>query len=98
MEAEHTTLLYYSETQWLSCSKPLHKVLEMKEEDFSQKLAYLVKKKLKLKLSLCCNKAPRHEDVLEEWKFSSTQCLALALDGGEWSALPPGKMPSVPIG
>jgi hypothetical protein len=28
--------------------------------------------KIKVKLSLCFNWAPRHEDVLEEWKYSAT--------------------------
>jgi len=32
------------------------------------------------------NYAPRHEDVLEEWMYSSTHSLTLALDGGEGSA------------
>jgi len=31
------------------------------------------------------NWAPRHEVVLGEWKYSSTNSLASALDGGEWS-------------
>jgi hypothetical protein len=30
--------------------------------------------------------APRHEEVLGEWKYSSTYSLTSALDGGEWSA------------
>jgi hypothetical protein len=41
--------------------------------------------------------------VLEEWRFSSTHSLTLALDGGEWSASRPaalssGKEPLVPVG
>jgi hypothetical protein len=35
-------------------------------------------------------RTPRHEGVLEEWRYSSTHSLTSALDGGEWSALRPG--------
>jgi hypothetical protein len=42
--------------------------------------------KVKVKLSLCFNWAPRHEGVLGEWMYSSTHSLISALDGGEWSA------------
>jgi hypothetical protein len=35
---------------------------------------------------MCFNWAPRHEGVLEEWRYSSTHSLTSALDGGEWSA------------
>jgi hypothetical protein len=45
----------------------------------------------KVKLSLCFNRAPRHEDVLGEWRCSSTHSLTSALDGGEWSASRPGR-------
>jgi hypothetical protein len=34
---------------------------------------------------------PRHEDVLGEWKYSSTHSLTSALDGGEWSPSSPGR-------
>jgi hypothetical protein len=44
-----------------------------------------------VKLSLRFNWAPRHEGVLEEWSYCSTHSLALALDGGEWSASRPGR-------
>jgi hypothetical protein len=44
----------------------------------------------KVKLSLCFNWVPRHEDVLGEWKYSSTPSLT-ALDGGEWSVSRPGR-------
>jgi hypothetical protein len=39
---------------------------------------------MKTKLSLCLsfNWAPRHEGVLEEWRYSSTHSLTSALDGG----------------
>jgi hypothetical protein len=47
--------------------------------------------KLKVKLSLCFNRAPRHEGVLGEWRYSSTHSLTSALDGGEWSASRPGR-------
>jgi hypothetical protein len=44
-----------------------------------------------VKLSLCFNRAPRHEVVLEEWRYGSTHSLTSALDGGEWSASRPGR-------
>jgi hypothetical protein len=37
------------------------------------------------------NYAPRHEDILGEWRYSSTHPLTSALDGGEWSASRPGR-------
>jgi hypothetical protein len=37
------------------------------------------------------NWAPRHEGVLEEWRYSSTHSLASALDGGEWSTSRPSR-------
>jgi len=37
------------------------------------------------------NWAPCHEDVLWEWKCSSTYSLTWALDGGVWSTLCPGR-------
>jgi hypothetical protein len=40
----------------------------------------------KVKLSLCSHRAPRHEGVLGEWRYSFTHSLTSALDGGEWSA------------
>jgi hypothetical protein len=42
--------------------------------------------KVKVKMSLCFNWAPRHEGVLAEWRYSSTHSLTSALDRGEWSA------------
>jgi hypothetical protein len=50
---------------------------------------YLVR--VKVKLSLRFNWAPRHVVVLVEWRYSSTHSLISALDGGEWSALRPGR-------
>jgi len=44
--------------------------------------------KVKVKLFLCFNWAPRHEGVLGEWKCSS---LISALGGGEWSASRSGR-------
>jgi hypothetical protein len=44
----------------------------------------------KVNLSLF-NKAPRHEDVLGEWRYSFIHPLSLALDGGEWSASRPDR-------
>jgi hypothetical protein len=46
--------------------------------------------KVKVKLSLCFNLAPRHEGVLGEWKYSSIHSSTSALDGGEWLASHPG--------
>jgi hypothetical protein len=37
------------------------------------------------------NWAPRNEDALGEWRYSSTHSLTSALDGGEWSASRPGR-------
>jgi len=37
------------------------------------------------------NRAPRHEGVLGEWRYSSTHYLTSAVDGGEWSAPLPGR-------
>jgi hypothetical protein len=41
------------------------------------------------------NQVPRHEDVLGEWRYSSTHSLTSVLDGGGWSAtpLPPVSLP-----
>jgi hypothetical protein len=47
--------------------------------------------RIKVKLSLCFNRAPRHEGVLGEWSYISTNFLASALDAGEWSASRPGR-------
>jgi hypothetical protein len=41
--------------------------------------------KVKVKLPLCFNWAPRHEGVLGEWRYSSIHSLTSALDGGQWS-------------
>jgi hypothetical protein len=41
---------------------------------------------VKVKLCLCFNWTPRHEDVLREWRYSSTHSFTSALDGCEWSA------------
>jgi hypothetical protein len=37
------------------------------------------------------NWAPRHQDVLGEWRYSYTHSLTSALDGGEWAASRPGR-------
>jgi hypothetical protein len=47
---------------------------------------------IKVKVSLCFNRALRHEDVLREWRYSSTHSLTSVLDGGEWSASRPGPL------
>jgi hypothetical protein len=39
-------------------------------------------KKVQVKVSLCLNQAPRHESVLEEWRYSSTHSLTAALGEG----------------
>jgi hypothetical protein len=52
---------------------------------------FLRSRKVKVKLSLFCKWAPRHEGVLGEWKYRSIHSLTLALDGGEWSASRPGR-------
>jgi hypothetical protein len=48
---------------------------------------------VKVKLPLCFNRAPRHEGVLGEWRYSSIHPLTSALDGdGQLhapAALPP---------
>jgi hypothetical protein len=49
------------------------------------------KVKVKVKLSLCFNWASRHEGVVGEWRYSSTDSLTSALDGCEWSAKRPGR-------
>jgi hypothetical protein len=51
---------------------------------------HLQQAKVKLSLCFCFNRAPRHEDVLGEWRYSSTHSLTSALDGGEWSTSRPG--------
>jgi hypothetical protein len=57
---------------------------------------------LKVKLSLCVNRAPRHEGVLGEWKYSSTHSSSryeIEVSGQLHApaALPPGKDPMLPI-
>jgi hypothetical protein len=42
-------------------------------------------------LSLCFSRAPRHEGVLGELRYSSTHSLTSAVDGGEWSTSRPGR-------
>jgi hypothetical protein len=49
------------------------------------------RKRVKVKLSLCFNWAPRHVGVLGEWRYSSTHSLTSALDEGEWSSSRPGR-------
>jgi hypothetical protein len=56
--------------------------------------SFMAEQLLKAKLSLCFNEAPRHEGVLEEWRYSYTHSLALALDGGDWSASRPSRFTS----
>jgi hypothetical protein len=40
------------------------------------------------------NKAPRHEDIFGEWRYSSTHSLTSPLDRSEWSASRPGRFTS----
>jgi hypothetical protein len=47
--------------------------------------------KVKVKLSLGLNYAPRPDGVLGEGMYSSTNSLTSALDGVEWSASRPGR-------
>jgi hypothetical protein len=47
--------------------------------------------KVKVKLSLCFNWAPRYEGVLGEWRCSFTHSLTSALGGGELSVSRPGR-------
>jgi hypothetical protein len=47
--------------------------------------------KVKIKLSLCFNWAPRHEGVLGEWRYSSTRWLTSELNGSGWLASLPGR-------
>jgi hypothetical protein len=37
---------------------------------------------------------PRHEGVVEEWRYNSNHSLTSALDGGEWPALRSGRFTS----
>jgi hypothetical protein len=50
-----------------------------------------VSEKSKVTFSLCFNRAPRHEGVLGEWRYSTTHSLTSAQVGGEWSASRPGR-------
>jgi hypothetical protein len=65
--------------------------MEYRSAGFIKIGALVQKLKLKVKLSLCFNRAPRHEDVLGEWKYSSTPSLTPALDGSEMPAPRPGR-------
>jgi hypothetical protein len=47
--------------------------------------------KVKVKLCLCFNWAPRHGGVLEWWSYSSTHSLTSALDGGKRTDSRPGR-------
>jgi hypothetical protein len=42
------------------------------------------KGKVKLYLCFLFNRAPCHEGILGEWRYSSTHSFTSALDGGEW--------------
>jgi hypothetical protein len=50
----------------------------------------IAKVKVKGKVVPVLNYTPRHEGVLEEWRYSFTHSLTSAIDGGEWSASRPG--------
>jgi hypothetical protein len=67
-----------------------------------EKLFLEVSVKVKVKVSLCFNQAPRRKVVLGKWRYSSTHSLVSALNGGEWSAsrsaaLPQGRSPWYPL-
>jgi hypothetical protein len=49
------------------------------------------KGKCKVVPALSFNWAPRHEGLLREWRYSSTDSLTSAVDGGVWSASRPGR-------
>jgi hypothetical protein len=76
-------------------SRPAHSLITiLTEHSFCIKKTLTnlkFKCKVKLKLSLCFNWAPRHEGVLGEWGYNSTHSLTSALDGGEWLASLPGR-------
>jgi len=55
-------------------------------------LKEVVKDKVKVKFLCDFNQAPRHEGVLEEWRYSFMHSLTSALHGGEWSASRPGRL------
>jgi len=46
---------------------------------------------VKSKLSLCLTKHHANEDVLGEWRYSSTHSSTSAIDGCEWLASRPGR-------
>jgi hypothetical protein len=85
----------------ISSTAPKRHRLEWSDEIILLTSLYKVRVtvKIKVKLSLGFNWAPRHEGVSREWRYSSTHSLTSALDGGEWSAsrprslYPQGKSP-----
>jgi hypothetical protein len=84
----------------LPCSEDLVTGLHAESSEYSPQIPII---KVKVKLSLCFNWAPRHEGVLGKWRYSSTHSLISALDGGSGrlhapAALPPRKEPLVPNG
>jgi hypothetical protein len=74
------------------CSQDVKKRIKLTWAESQCTSSYpIVHMKVKVKVSLCFNWAPRHEGVLGEWRYSSTHSLTSALDGGEWSASLPGR-------
>jgi hypothetical protein len=64
----------------------LYKVITTEKTPTSILALWCYKPLLKVKLSLCFNWKPRHEDVVREWRYSFIHYLTSPLDGGEWSA------------
>jgi hypothetical protein len=57
------------------------------KQNISNSSASFLSKGKKVRLSPCFfNRAPRHEGVLGEWRYSSTHSLTSAPDGSKWSA------------
>jgi hypothetical protein len=53
-------------------------------------MSFIINSKVKVKVkSLCFNWTPRHEGILGEWRYSSTNSLTSAIDAGEWPASRP---------
>jgi hypothetical protein len=62
-----------------------HRILDTSTNMYLSNRSYQHSGKVKDKVP-ALNYAPRQEDELGEWRYSSTHFLAQALDGGEWSA------------
>jgi hypothetical protein len=67
-------------------SNPDHPIVQPIASRYTDRAIPAHAVKVKVKLSMCFNWAPRHGGVLGEWRYSSTHSLTSTLDGGEWSA------------